>query len=212
MIANFVRLCKTRLWKVRDNLLNIKPANCPLFSFLEKVLHLSSFCTINLKWGVVSPAGHWNCGTIVHICIKQVWKSQSVLIKYTHCTWTVLIKIVWSCLMRLQLVFQLVIVTVRNKVAARLCFQKRLWFCWCLADTTLGRHPLLGRHPPSWQTVPPPQTPRADTPQTDTPRQKAPKADPTPRRWLLECFLVFIDFNMMLQCQGQWDVKMMQWN
>ena len=43
------------------------------------------------------------------------------------------------------------IFTVRNVVAARLCFHRRLWFCsqgGCVADTPLGRPPL--------QTPPPP--------------------------------------------------------
>ena len=53
------------------------------------------------------------------------------------------------------------IFTVRNVVAARLCFHRCLWFCSqergvCpggVADTNLGRHPLGHRHPPG-QTPP----------------------------------------------------------
>ena len=63
------------------------------------------------------------------------------------------------------------LVTVRNIVAARLCFHRRLWFCspgeLCIpactgADTLLGRHP-PGRTPPPWADTPPPMTTAADS-------------------------------------------------
>ena len=60
------------------------------------------------------------------------------------------------------------IITVRNVIAARLCFHRHLSFCsqgggGCVADT------------PN-QTLPPGHTPQADTPWTDTPRADTPLA------------------------------------
>ena len=107
------------------------------------------------------------------------------------------------------------ITTVRNVVAARLCFHRHLWFCsWgvCVEDTPLGRHPTCadfppGRHPPGRQPT------WADTPLgryttcADTPNGRS----PPPRRLqqrtvriLLECIVVFLkiffqsDYHVLL--------------
>ena len=56
----------------------------------------------------------------------------------------------------------IVIFTVRNVVAARLCFHRHLWFCdKPRADTLLGRHPSPRQTPPGQTT--PPQPPEMAT-------------------------------------------------
>ena len=92
------------------------------------------------------------------------------------------------------------LITVRNVVAARLCFHRRLWFCsqgWVSAPVHAGIHP-------------PGQTPQADMPRADTP--------PHSRRlllWtvriLLECILVYQEIYVGFEVLFRFLNHIMMW-